>query len=79
MTTTADSVRDMIQQSILNVRKQGGDLMHPASASIEALWRDVDAHLKAADLCEVMGEDSQMTSHLDTVNTLWEKIYKARP
>jgi len=79
MTTTADSVRDMIQQSILNVRKQGGDLLHPTSESLEALWTDLDAHLKAADLCELMGEYSQMTNHLDTINTLWEKIYKAQP
>jgi len=79
MTTTADQVREMIQQSILNVRKQGGDLIRPTSESVEALWIDVDAHLKAADLCEVMGEYSQMTSHLDTIHALWKKIYNAQP
>jgi len=74
MTTTADAVREMIQQRILDVHNQGRDLLQLTSQRMEALWIDMDAQLKAADLCEVMGEYSQMTSHLDTIHTLWEKI-----
>ena len=79
MTTTADLVREMIQESITYVRRQGGDLIHHGSERAEALWMEVDAHLKAADLCEVLGEYNQMTSHLDMINRLLEKISDEMP
>jgi len=69
MTTTADLVRERIQQSIRDVHNL------PTSERMEALWMDVDTHLKAADLCEVLGEYSQMTSHLDTINMLLENHF----
>ena len=79
MTTTADLVREMIQESITYVRRQGGDLIHRNSERVEALWMEIDAHLKAADLCEVLGEYNQMTSHLDMINRLLEKISDELP
>lgn len=74
MTTKADLVRDRIQQSSLNVRNREGTLIQPPSERLEALWMDVDSHLKAADLCEVLGEYTQMTGHLNTVNTLLAQL-----
>ena len=79
MTTTADLVREMIQESAINIQREGGDLIHHGSECAEALWMEVDAHLKAADLCEILGEYSQMTRHLDTINNLLEKISDELP
>ena len=79
MTTTADLVREMIQESTVRVWREGGDLIHHSSERVEALWMEVDASLKAADLCEVLGEYNQMTRHLDTINNLLEKIVDALP
>ena len=77
--TTADLVREMIQESVINIQQQGGDLIHHHSERVEALWMEVDAHLKAADLCEMLGEYRQMTCHLDTINSLLEKITDELP
>ena len=79
MTTTADLLREMIQESTNNIQREGGDLIHRESERVEALWMEVDSHLKAADLCEVLGEYNQMTRHLDTINRLLEKISDELP
>ena len=79
MTTIADLVREMIHESTTNIRGEGGSLIHNNSERMEALWMEVDAHLKFADLCEVSGEYNQMTRHLDTIYRLLAKISDELP
>ena len=79
MTTIADLVREMIHESTTNIRGEGGSLIHNNSERMEALWMEVDAHLKFADLCEVLGDYNQMTHHLDTIYRLLAKISNELP
>ena len=79
MTTTADLVREMIQESTTRGERAGTYLIHYNSERVEELWIEIDAHLKATDLCEVLGEYNQMTRHLDAINSLLGKIIDELP
>lgn len=71
--TTADYYREMIQ---LHAAKQRRPDTAPIETSerIETLWRAIDAHLKAADLCELLCEDSAMLHHLSAVQRLLARL-----
>lgn len=78
-TTSADVIRDMIREMAGTVREQGGDLIHGCSERIEALWMEIDHHLCAADLCELLGESDRVNGHLETINGLMGKILNELP
>jgi hypothetical protein len=79
MTTSADLVREMIDEMAARVWAQGGNLLDGCSERVEALWMEIDAHLRAADLCELTGKLDRMTTHLDRVNRLLDKILDELP
>ncbi len=79
MITSADLIREMIQDMIDSVWQQGGDLLQGDSERLEALWLEINSHLRAADLCEIIGDFDRMTTHLDTVNGLLAKIVDELP
>ena len=74
MLTTADMVRDMIGGLVHRLAEQGCDLAFGSSERMEALFLDIDAHLRAADLCELLENYDGMTRHLGIVNQLLEGI-----
>ena len=77
--TAADLVREMIWETTERVRQAGGDLIDGGSERIESLWMEMDAHLRAADLCELLGNYDKMNGHFDAVNVLLEKIENELP
>lgn len=74
MTTTADLVREMIQETVGRVRQNGSDIITGGSERMQELWMEVDAHLQAADLCDLLGDFDHMTRHFDCVNGLLDRI-----
>lgn len=79
MLTTADLVREMIEETTIRVRQDGGDLIYGGSERVEALWIEVQARLQAADLCEFTGDYKRMNRQFDTINDLLEKILNELP
>ena len=77
MLTTADMVREMIGGLVHRLQEQGCDLVFGSSERVEALLLDIDAHLRAADLCELLEDYDGMTGHLDAVNHLLKGILDA--
>ena len=74
MITVADQVRERIQTSFFKIQRQGDDLISEGSERAQALWMEIDASLKAADLCELLCEDRRMRWHLETVNMLLKRM-----
>ena len=72
--TTADRVREMIQERSVRIEEHGGDLFNTTLECVDTLWMAIDAHLKAADLCELLCEDSAMMYHLTSAQRLLAKI-----
>jgi hypothetical protein len=79
VTTSADVIREMIEDMIAVVGERGGDLIHGCSDRIEALWIEIDAHLREADLSEMLGNTSQLNVHLETINGLMGTILNELP
>jgi hypothetical protein len=77
--TTADRIRDMIQERPVRIEGQGGDLYDNTSQDIATLWLEIDIHLKAADLCELLCEDSEMMRHLTAAKRLWRRFLRNCP
>ena len=69
----------MIEDMIAVVSERGGDLIHGSSERVEALWIEIDAHLREADLCEMLGNMRQVNGHLETVNGLMGTILELLP
>jgi len=74
MTTTADRIREMIQAGSDRVERCGEDLFSHGSEHVNAVWMEIDARLKAADLCELLCEERRMYWHLETVKMLLSKV-----
>ena len=79
VTTSADMIREMIEDMVAVVSERGGDLIHGCSERVEALWIEIDAHLREADLCEMLGNTRQLNTHLETINGLMGTILGALP
>lgn len=79
VTTSADMIREMIEDMIAVVSERGGDLIHGCSERVEALWMEIDAHLREADLCEMLGNTRQLNTHLETINGLMGTILELLP
>ena len=79
VTTSADMIREMIEDMVAVVSERGGDLIHGCSERVEALWIEIDAHLREADLCEMLGNSRQLNIHLETINGLMGTILGALP
>jgi len=79
VTTSADVIREMIEDMIAVVKERGGDLIHGCSERVEALWLEIDSHLRDADLCEMLGNTGQLNNHLETINGLMGKILDELP
>lgn len=79
ITSTADLMRGMIQDMAAVVRERGGDMIHGGSERVEALWIEIDHHLRVCDLCELLGEEDKIDYHLETINSLMEKILEELP
>lgn len=79
ITSTADLLREMIQEMAEVVRQRGGDLIHGGSERVEALWMEIEHHLRACDLCEILGDEDKINLHLETINNLMEKILANLP
>ena len=74
MTTAADHIREMIQEQEVRIERQGDALFNNTSERLETLWIEIDNHLKAADLCELLCEDGRMMYHLSSAKLLLAKI-----
>ena len=79
VTTSADMIRDMIEEMTEAVRVRGGDLIGGSSERVEALWTEIDRHLRDADLAEMMGNTRELNSHLEAINSLMGKILEEMP
>ena len=79
VTTSADMIREMIEDMVAVVSERGGDLIHGCSKTVEALWIEIDAHLREADLCEMLGNTRQLNIHLETINGLMGTIIGELP
>ncbi len=79
VTTSADRIREMIEDMVAVVSERGGDLIHGCSERVEALWIEIDALLREADLCEMLGNTRQLNNHLETVNGLMRTILELLP
>jgi hypothetical protein len=79
VTTSADMIREMIEDMIAVVSERGGDLIHGCSERVEALWIEIDAHLREADLSEMLGNTRQLNMHLETINGLMGTILELLP
>ena len=79
VTTSADVIREMIENMVAVVKERGGDLIHGCSHRVEALWIEIDAHLREADLSEMLGNSRQLNVHLETINGLMGKILEELP
>ena len=79
VTTSADMIREMIEDMVAVVSERGGDLIHGCSDRVETLWIEIDAHLREADLCEMLGNTRQLNIHLETINGLMGTILGALP
>ena len=49
------------------------------SERVEALWIEIDVHLRDADLCEILGNTRQLNIHLETINGLMGTILELLP
>jgi hypothetical protein len=72
-------IREMIEDMIAVVSERGGDLIHGTSERVEALWIEIDAHLRDADLCEMLGNTQRLNYHLETINGLMGTILEELP
>lgn len=79
MFTTADVVRDLIGEMADRLKERGVDILRPDSERTEALWIEIQAHLRAADLCEVLGDEEGVMDHLDGVNRYLNGILESLP
>ena len=79
VTTSADMMREMIEDLVAVVSERGGDLIHGCSERVEALWIEIDAHLREADLCEMLGNTRRLNIHLETINGLMGTILGELP
>ena len=79
VTTSADMIRDMIEEMTDAVRIRGGDLISGCSERVEALWLEIDGHLRDADLCEMLGNTRQLNAHLESITGLMGKILDEMP
>ena len=79
VTTSADMIRDMIEEMTEAVRVRGGDLIGGSSERVEALWMEIDGHLRDADLSEMMGSTRELNAHLEAINDLMGKILDEMP
>lgn len=79
VTTSADMIREMIEDMVAVVSERGGDLIHGSSERVEALWIEIDSHLRDADLCEMLGNTRQLNVHLETINGLMGTILDELP
>ena len=79
VTTSADMIREMIEEMVAAVSQRGGDLIHGCSKRVEALWIEIDAHLREADMAEMLGNTRQLNVHLETINGLMGSILEVLP
>ena len=79
VTTSADIIREMIEDMVAVVSERGGDLIHGCSERVEGLWIEIDANLRDADLCEMLGNSRQLNIHLETINGLMGTILGELP
>ena len=79
VTTSADMIREMIEDMIAVVSERGGDLIHGCSERVEALWMEIAGHLREADLCEMLGNTRELNAQLETVNGLMGTILGMLP
>ncbi|HLJ57215.1 MAG TPA: hypothetical protein VKT77_19420 [Chthonomonadaceae bacterium] len=79
VTSSADMIREMIEDMVAVVSERGGDLIHGSSERVEALWIDIAAHLREADLCEMLGNTRQLNHHLEAINGLMGTILELLP
>ena len=79
VTTSADMIREMIEDMVAVVSERGGDLIHGCSERVESLWIEIDLHLREADMCEMLGNSKQLNAHLETVNGLMGTILELLP
>ena len=79
VTTSADMIREMIEDMVAVVSERGGDLIHGCSERVEALWEEIAAHLREADLCEMLGNTKRLNIHLEAINGLMGTILEELP